>query len=80
MSDREQLKEQIKYETEVLKAILLIAVGTIGGTVSLLLGELTLLRLLLSALGIVVTLILTLIGWRQDRRIRAFIHQIGEIE
>jgi hypothetical protein len=69
MSDREQLKEQIKYETEVLKAILLIAVGTIGGTVSLLLGELTPLRLLLSALGIVVTLILTFIGWRQDRRI-----------
>jgi hypothetical protein len=78
MIDREQLKEQIKYETEVLKATLLIAVATIGGTVSLLLGDLTLLRLLLSALGIVVTLTLIVIGWRQDRRIRTLIHQIGE--
>jgi len=36
----ENNSKTIKYETEVLKAILLIAVGTIGGTVSLLLGEL----------------------------------------
>jgi hypothetical protein len=80
MPDREQLREQIKYETEVLKAILLIAVATIGGTVGLLLGDLTSLRLLLSALGIVVTLTLVAIGWRQDKRIRTFIHQIGETQ
>jgi hypothetical protein len=78
MPDREQLKEQIKYETEMLKAILLIAVATIGGTVGLLLGDLVALRLLLSALGIVVTLTLIVIGWRQDRKIRTLIHQIGE--
>jgi hypothetical protein len=78
MPDREQLKEQIKYETEVLKAVLLIAVATIGGTVGLLLGDLTSLRLLLSVLGIVVTLAFIAIGWRQDKRIRTFIHQIGE--
>jgi hypothetical protein len=80
MSDREveQLKEQIKYETEVLKATLLIAVATIGGTISFLLGELTPLRSLLSVSGIVVTLALMVIGWRQDRRIRTLIKQIGE--
>ena len=36
MADRdvESLKERIKYETEVLKATLLIAVATIGGTIA----------------------------------------------
>ncbi len=51
----ERLKEQIKYETEVLKAILLIAVAIGGGTIGLLLGTHTPLRLILSLLGIVTT-------------------------
>jgi phosphoglycerol transferase MdoB-like AlkP superfamily enzyme len=79
MADREQLKEQIKYETELLRAVLLISVATIGGTVSLLLGDLSPLRFLLFVLGIAVTLALMIIGWRQDRRIRALINQIGAV-
>ncbi len=79
MADREQLREQIKYETELLRAILLIAVATIGGTVSLLLGDLSPFRFLLCVLGIAVTIALMIIGWRQDRRIRTLISQIGEI-
>jgi hypothetical protein len=35
----ERIKEQIKYETELLKAILLITIAIIGGTISLLLGD-----------------------------------------
>jgi hypothetical protein len=31
----ERIKEQIKYETEVFRAALLITVATIGGTLSL---------------------------------------------
>lgn len=37
--DIERLKERIKFETEVLKLAILVAVAMGGGAVSLLLGE-----------------------------------------
>jgi len=74
--DAERIKEQIKYETEIFRATLLIAVATIGGTISLLLGEQTPLRAVLAGTGILVTLVAVIGVWRQDRTIRALIVQI----
>lgn len=80
MADRdlERLREQIKYETEVFRATLLITVATIGGTVGLLLGEPTPLRAGLVGAGILVTLVAATGVWRQNRIIRALIAQIQE--
>jgi hypothetical protein len=76
--DLERLKEQIRYETEVFRATLLIAVATVGSTVGLLLGEPTPLRAVLVGVGILVTLVAVIGVWRQDRTIRALIAQIQE--
>ena len=43
MADKET--EQIKYETEVLKTVVLVTVATTGGSIGLLLGEHSPLRL-----------------------------------
>jgi len=74
----ERIKEQIKYETEVFRAALLITVATIGGTLSLFLGTLTPLRTVLAGAGIVVSIVGVVSVWRQDRIIRALIARIEE--
>lgn len=76
MADKEA--EQIKYETEILKIAVLVAVATIGGSISLLLGSHTPLRFGLAGVGVLVTLVLLVGVWRLDRRIRAFITAIKE--
>ena len=76
MADKQS--EQIKYETEVLKTTALVTVATIGGSIGLLLGEHSFLRLGLASVGAVVTLVLTVGIWRLDRRIRALIMAIKE--
>jgi hypothetical protein len=74
----EWIKEQIKYETEVFRAALLITVATIGGTISLLLGEPTPLRAALAGAGILASMVSVIGVWRQDRIIRALITQLEE--
>src|SRR5258708_6140473 len=64
--DVDSLKERIKYETEILKATLLITVATIGGTISLLLGAATPIRTVLASAGILVSLVSVFGVWRQD--------------
>lgn len=54
MADKEA--ERIKFETELLKLTVLIAIATGGGSVSLLLGELSLPRVILAAAGLLVTI------------------------
>lgn len=76
--DMEQLKELIKYETEVLKFTALVTVGTAGGSIGLLLGEATPIRLGLAGAGFLLTLILIVASWRMDQRIRALIAQLKE--
>ena len=80
MADRkiEHLKEQIKFETELLRftAVAVLAVG--GGSLSLLLGDSTPLRLSLAGVGLLGTLALVGTGWRLERRTRALIAQITE--
>jgi hypothetical protein len=76
MADKDA--ERIKFETELLKLATLVAVAAGGGSVSLLLGDPTLLRLGLAGVGFFITLVLAVTVWRFERRIRKLIAQIGE--
>ena len=59
--------ERIKYETEVLRLITLLAVAVGGGALSFALGDVTLLRTGLAAAGILFTLVLLIGGLRQHQ-------------
>jgi len=56
----------------------LVTVATTGGSIGLLLGEHTLLRLGLAGVGVLVTLVLIAGIWRLDRRIRKLIEEVKE--
>lgn len=77
--DIERLKERIKFETEVLKLAILVAVAMGGSAVSLLLREFTPLRLGLAGLGLIGTLGLLMTVWRFYQRIDRRIDQIKEV-
>ena len=74
----EQQKEQIKYETEILRFAWVTAVAVTGGNASLLLGEATVLRTGLLLIGLLFTLVLVAISLRQDRTIRRLLRELGE--
>jgi hypothetical protein len=74
----ERLKEQIKYETEILKALILVAFATVGGSASLLLGAATQARAVLVGIGLLIALAAVVGIGRQDRTIRALIARIEE--
>lgn len=74
MADKEA--ERLKFETEVLKFTSLLMVGAGGGSISLMLGDPTLLRLALASAGFCLTLILGVVSWRQYRRIQRLIEQL----
>jgi hypothetical protein len=74
MADKEA--ERLKFETEVLKFTSLLMVGTGGGSISLILGEPTLLRTALAGAGFYLTLVLGIVSWRQYRRIQGLIEQL----
>jgi hypothetical protein len=62
-----------KFLTEIFRLvwISLLAIG--GGTVSLLLGELTTLRLIVAGAGLTVVLTLILVGWRLGNQVRMLV-------
>jgi len=70
--------ERIKFATEVLRFTSLLMVGTGGGSISLILGEPTSLRLGLAGAGFFLTLVLGLVSWRQYRRIQRLIEHLTE--
>lgn len=70
--------ERIKFETEVLRFTSLLMVGTGGGSISLMLGTPSPLRLGLAGAGFFLTLVLGLVSWRQYRRLHQLIEQIEE--
>ncbi len=80
MADRalDYLKEQIKFETELLKLATLVAVAVGGGSLSLLLGELSRLRLGLAGFGFLATMGLALAVWHLHHSIRRLTAQIQE--
>lgn len=76
----ESLKEQIKHEEELLRLLWVTAVATIGGSLSLLLGDFTSLRIGLAGLGLLATLILIVMALRQENAIRSLLRQLREKE
>jgi hypothetical protein len=74
------LKEQIKHEQELLRLLWVTAVATIGGSMSLFLGDATLLRSGLAGIGFLATLILVVLVLRQEREIRTLLRQMKEKE
>ncbi|MBI3798134.1 MAG: hypothetical protein HY268_14355 [Deltaproteobacteria bacterium] len=79
MAEKEYLTEWIKYLSDLLKlsCVFLIAVG--GGTLSLLLGELTTTKAVLAVLGTGTTIALVVGGRVLDRQIRESIERLKEI-
>lgn len=74
MADKEA--ERIKDETEVLKTTVLVTVATTGGTIGLLLGDRTPLRLGLAGVGAAITLAMIVGIWRLNRRVRTLVEEI----
>ena len=74
MADKDA--ERLKFEMEVLKFTSLLMVGAGGGFISLVLGEPTVLRLVLAGAGFCLTLVLGAVSWRQYRRIQHLIEQL----
>ncbi len=72
----DELKEEIRYETELLKLIWVTTVAVIGGSIGLLLGEVSALRSGLAGSGLTITLVLIVAALRQDRQIRALLAQM----
>ena len=71
----DKITEHIKFETELLKLTTLVAVATGGGSLGLILGEHTPLRLGLAGLGILATVALVELTWRSYRRVRELLAQ-----
>ena len=76
MADKDA--ERIKLETELLKLTVLAALAIGGGSIGLLLGDLTLVRVILAGGGLLVTLGLMVVLWWQRRYIRNLIEQLKE--
>lgn len=70
--------EQIKYETELLKLMALFVLAVGGGTIGLMVGERTGIRLFLTFSGVLLTVFLIVGVWRQHRTVRKTISQIKE--
>ena len=78
MAKKEQLREEIKYLTETLKALWLTIVALIGGTAGLILAELGL-RKIAIVLGAGVAVGLLVAVRRIDRKIRSRIRELEEV-
>ena len=70
--------ERIKYETELLKLMALFVLAVGGGTIGLMLGERTGIRLFLTLSGVLLTFLLVIGVWRRHRTVRRTISRIKE--
>lgn len=79
MADKDYLTERIKYLSDALKlaCVFLIAIG--GGTISLLLGELSTAKTVLAALGASGIIILVAFSMALDRKIRLLIQELKKV-
>jgi hypothetical protein len=79
MAEKDYLTERIKYFGDLLKlsCVFLIAIG--GGTISLLLGELSSLKTLLAAFGLGGTVVLVIFVLILDRQIRALMEELRKV-
>jgi hypothetical protein len=72
----DDIKEEIKYETELLKMVWLTTMAIIGGSVGFLLGELSPLKQALAGSVLILTIIAIVAAIRQDRQIRKLLKQM----
>lgn len=81
MTDRELVAERLKFETEVLKLLVLLGIALGGGSLGLLIGELTSLKLVLAATGLPITVMMIVMVVRQYMKIRSIIKRAerGEV-
>lgn len=75
MTDRELVAERLKFETEVLKLLVLLWLALGGGSLSLVAGDLTGMKLLLASLGLFITVVVILMSIRQYIKIRSIIER-----
>ena len=75
MMDRELVAERLKFETEVLKLLVLLWLALGGGSLSLVAGGLTGMRLLLAGLGLSITVVVILMSIRQYVKIQSIIER-----
>ena len=76
----ESLREQIKHETELLRLVWITTVALVGGTLGLVLGNITPLRILLAGLGFLITIIFIAVITRQETTIRRLLRHMREKE
>ena len=76
MADRDA--ERIKFQTEILRFVVLAVFAIGGGSLGLLLGERSVFRVSLAVSGLFVTIGLLVVGWRQGRRLQQLIEQLKE--
>lgn len=67
------LAERLKFETEVLKLLVLLSVAIGGGSLGLLLGESSYMKIILAGIGVPATLFIIGVIWLQYVRIRSII-------
>jgi len=79
MAAKEHLTEQIKHLTELFRLFWVTLLGIGGGTVSLLLGELSTRKAIFAAGGIMAAVILAVIVHRLESRIRELIEKLEEV-
>ena len=80
MTNRELVAERLKFETEVLKLLVLLGVALGGGSLGLLIGKLTGLKLVLAGIGLPITVMIIIMVVRQYMKIRAIIKRAEEGE
>lgn len=76
--ERDAFKEALKYEVEVLKFLALLTVAIGGGTLGLVLGETSSLRIGLAGAGFLSMLLLFWGQWHLHKHVRSLIEQLKE--
>jgi hypothetical protein len=69
----DELNERIKLETEVLRFLVIIGIALGGGTLGILTGLPSGIRLALAGVGIITTIVVGDVAWLQYRKIKTLI-------
>ena len=76
----DKTKEEIKYETELLRLVWATAVAAIGGSIGLLLGDPSALRSALAGVGLLVTLAFIVSALHQHRKVRSLLNKMEDTQ
>ena len=74
----DEVKEEVKLETELLRYLVLIAIALGSGSLSVVLGGLAGIRLPLAVAGVLGTISLGPLAWFQYKRILAIVRKGGD--